>query len=71
VGKVALRQPQLAKRYSTTLRTILRMRQDRRIPPPDFYLGQYPLWWEETLEQAERTALCAPPKTTTNKTDAA
>jgi hypothetical protein len=63
--KTYLRQPQLAKRYSTTIRTIQRMRDDGRIPPPDLYLGLYPLWTEETIEANERAAaLRAPPSKT-------
>jgi hypothetical protein len=54
--KTYLRQPQLAKRYGTTLRTIQRMRQDGRLPQPDLYLGPYPLWSNETIESSERAA---------------
>jgi hypothetical protein len=48
------RQAALAKRYNVkTTRTIARMRKDGRIPPPDFFLGPYPMWSDETLETHE------------------
>jgi hypothetical protein len=62
--KISLSQPQLAKRYSTVVRTVLRMRRDGRLPEPDFYIGPFPRWWEESLEQHERAALRAPPSKT-------
>jgi hypothetical protein len=67
--KTALRQPQLAKRYATSIRSIQRYRQRGQIPPPDFWLGPFPLWWLETIEAAERAAaLRAPaPKTIGNR----
>jgi hypothetical protein len=53
--KVYLRQAQLAKRWSMSVRGIQRARQERKIPQPDFYLGQNPLWDEEgTIEPFER-----------------
>jgi hypothetical protein len=60
--KTYLRQPQLAKRYDTTTRTIQRMRQEGRLPKPDMFIGPYPLWSEETLDAHDRAAaLRAPP----------
>jgi hypothetical protein len=65
--KTYLRQPQLAKRYATTIRTIQRMRQNGRIPAPDTFSGPHPLWATETLDASDRAAaLRAPPPKTIN-----
>jgi hypothetical protein len=70
--KKALRQTGLAARYDITVRSIQRMRQDGRLPAPDFWLGAFPMWWEETIERNERARfLCAPPPKTFTKPDAA
>jgi len=47
------RQPQLAKRYAMSVRSFQRARQDGRVPAPDLYLGQFPLWSNETIEAFE------------------
>jgi hypothetical protein len=59
--KTFLRQPQLAKRYATSVRTIQRMRAEGRLPKPDLYLGPFPLWSDETLESFEREAVLRVP----------
>jgi hypothetical protein len=61
-----LRQPQLAKRYAMSVRSFARARQEGRVPPPDLYLGQFPLWSNETIEKFERSSakrVIASPKT--------
>jgi len=52
--KVFLRQPQLAERWAMSVRSVLRARRAGRIPEPDFYLGQFPLWSVERIETFER-----------------
>jgi hypothetical protein len=47
------RQPQLARRYAMSVRSLQRARQEGRIPAPDLYLGQFPLWSNETIETFE------------------
>ncbi len=61
-SKRRLRQQSLATRYDCTVRSVQRMIDDGRIPPPDFYLGRVPYWNEETLEANERSAAIAPNK---------
>jgi hypothetical protein len=63
--KTYLRQPQLAKRYGTSLRTIQRMKRDGRLPSPDFYMGPFPMWSEETIEANERAAALRVPASKT------
>jgi hypothetical protein len=54
----ALRKADLAKRYGdTTTRNIEYKLADGTLPPPDFYFGRYPLWWEETLDERDRLAV--------------
>jgi hypothetical protein len=50
------RQPQLAKRYAMSVRSFQRARQEGRVPAPDLYLGQFPLWSNETIESFERSS---------------
>jgi hypothetical protein len=50
------RQPHLAKRYAMSVRSLQRARQEGRIPAPDLYLGQFPLWSDETIESFERSS---------------
>jgi hypothetical protein len=47
------RQPQLAARYAMSVRSFLRARQEGRVPAPDLFLGQFPLWSNETIENFE------------------
>jgi predicted site-specific integrase-resolvase len=50
------RRYQLATRYKVDPRTIDRMREDGRLPPPDLRNGKMPLWSDETIERNERQA---------------
>jgi hypothetical protein len=52
--KTYLRQPQLAKRYAMSVRGFQLAGQEGRIPPPDFYLGQNPMWSVDRIEEFER-----------------
>jgi hypothetical protein len=49
-----LHRKQLADRYGVVERTVDRMIEDGRLPPPDFVSKRSPLWSEETLERHER-----------------
>jgi hypothetical protein len=50
-----LRKRHIRKRYGdVTPRTVNRMMEDGRLPPPDFYSGRSPLWSERRLEEHER-----------------
>ena len=51
-----IRRRQLATRYQVTTRTIDRMIEDGRLPPPDLYNGKAPLWSDEKIEANERAA---------------
>ena len=62
--KTFYRAYQLAKRYGVTPRTIDRMKNDGRLPPPDIYMP-HPMWSDESLEANERSAtLRTPPSKT-------
>ena len=50
------RKRDLAQRYSASVRTIDRMKVDGRLPPPDMFLGPFPLWSAEAIEANERAA---------------
>jgi hypothetical protein len=51
----------LAKRYNTTPRTIERMWNDGRLPPPKFPIGPHkPLGDLEEIEAHERAAISRP-----------
>jgi hypothetical protein len=41
------------------------MRHAGRIPPPDFWIGQHPAWWTETIEANERAAVTRRPASKT------
>jgi hypothetical protein len=58
-AKKFLRKRQVAQRYSITPRTVERMVDDGRLPPPDFYRGKLPFWGEHTLDKADRAAAAA------------
>jgi hypothetical protein len=58
--KRALKKPSVARRYDTTPRSVDRMVEDKRLPPPDFYLGPIPFWYEKTLDENDRRAALRP-----------
>jgi hypothetical protein len=52
-----LRKKQLAARYGyDSDRSIDRAVKDGRLPPPDMYVGRFPLWSEETLDAHDAKA---------------
>jgi hypothetical protein len=52
-----LRKKEVARRYSTTPRTIERMAKDGRLPAPQYLISaRIPLWCEETLDERDRAA---------------
>ena len=56
--KTYIRQPKLARRWETSVRNIQLLRQQGKVPPPDMYLGQNPLWdVEGTIEPFERASV--------------
>lgn len=55
--KKYLRKKHVAERYDTTPRNVDRMAGDGRLPPPDLYIGQIPLWSEETLDASDQEAM--------------
>jgi hypothetical protein len=55
-----LRKKAVAKRYGNVHeRSIARMIEDGRLPPPDLYNGRFPLWDEATLDAHDREATLA------------
>jgi hypothetical protein len=50
----------LSQRYSVEERTVDRMVRDGRLPPPDFYLGNMPIWTGETLDEHDCAAALQP-----------
>jgi hypothetical protein len=54
------RKKHLAERYSRNPRTIERMCLDGRLPPPDFWVGRSPHWYEQTIVDNEKQALARP-----------
>ena len=60
-AKRRLRKQGVADRYSVDPRTVDRMKNDGRIPPPKYYPGsRTPFWFEEELDQADRAATLKP-----------
>lgn len=61
-----LRRGGVAARYSVNERTVDRMKDDGRIPPPKYLPGsRIPLWDESELDAHDRAATLAPrPKAT-------
>jgi hypothetical protein len=55
------RRADLAARYQVDLRTVANMVADGRLPPPDFYLGRFPIWHFESIENNERAAAARRP----------
>lgn len=62
MAKRYLRKKHLRARYGDICdRTIDRMRNDGRLPPPEFPFGnRIPAWSEETLDAHDRAAAVAP-----------
>jgi hypothetical protein len=58
--KKYLRMGAVAERYDVTKRTIARMAEDGRIPPPAIYHGPLPLWLESELDKSDRKAAIRP-----------
>ena len=50
----------VAERYGVHERSVDRMKDDGRLPPPDFYIGRFPLWGEDTLDESDRRAALLP-----------
>ena len=59
-SKKYLRKTAVAERYSVDERTVDRMKNDGRLPPPDFYNGRFPMWGEDTLDASDRAAALLP-----------
>lgn len=59
-SKRYLRKKAVAERYGVDDRTVDRMKEDGRIPPP-FYRGKFPLWDEDELDRRDRAALLQRP----------
>jgi predicted DNA-binding transcriptional regulator AlpA len=55
VQKQFLRKSSVARRYDVTPRTVERMVDDGRLPPP-IYRGRMPQWDEAELDAADRAA---------------
>ena len=55
-----LRKKAVAERYGVHERSVDRMKNDGRLPPPDFYNGRFPLWGEDTLDASDRAAALLP-----------
>ena len=66
MAKKYLRKASVAARYDVDERTVDRMRDDGRIPPPKYLPGsRLPIWEEGELDQNDRAATLAPrPKAT-------
>jgi hypothetical protein len=59
-----LRKAQLAKRYGDVVtRTVDRMVDDGRLPPPDLYNGRIPLWDPDHLDKHDQAAARRKPST--------
>jgi hypothetical protein len=56
--KKFLRKNAVAERYSINPRTVPRMVEDGRLPPPT-YRGKFPLWDEDALDASDRAATMA------------
>ena len=55
--KIAFGQPAVAKRYGDVHpRTVKRRYERGEIPPPDFYQGRLPYWWQSTLDTHDEAA---------------
>jgi hypothetical protein len=63
MSKKFLRKQSVADRYDVDERTVDRMKQDGRIPPP-IYRGRLPMWAEDKLDESDRAAALRSRKST-------
>jgi excisionase family DNA binding protein len=56
MAKRFLRKRQVAERYGVHERSIDRMAEDGRLPPPHFHGGRIPRWNEDELDAWDRAA---------------
>ena len=56
MAKRFLRKRQVAERYGVHERSIDRMAEDGRLPPPHFHGGRIPRWDEDELDACDRAA---------------
>jgi hypothetical protein len=57
-SRTYLRKKGVAKRYGNVdVRTVERMVDDGRLPPPDLYSGRFPLWDENNLDAHDKARL--------------
>jgi predicted DNA-binding transcriptional regulator AlpA len=54
-----LRKKAVSERYDVTVRSVERMVEDGRLPPP-VYRGRMPLWSEADLDESDRAAALLP-----------
>jgi hypothetical protein len=71
MSKKYSRKAQVAARYQVDVRTVPRMVEDGRIPPPDFYNGRFPLWDDEKLDENDRRAAARSQSKRVERNDAA
>jgi hypothetical protein len=55
--KTYFREPKLAARWDMTVRNLQLLRQKGLIPAPDMYMGQNPMWSDQTIEEFERASV--------------
>jgi predicted DNA-binding transcriptional regulator AlpA len=56
-----LRKQHVAERYGVNVRSVDRMKDDKRIPPPKYLPGsRIPIWAEDELDASDRRATLAP-----------
>jgi hypothetical protein len=55
--KTYLRQPKLARRWDMSVRNLQLLRQKGLVPAPDMYMGQNPMWSDQTIEEFERASV--------------
>ena len=58
MSKRYLRKQAVATRYGVNVRTVERMIEDGRLPPP-MYRGRFPLWDESALDASDRVHVVA------------
>jgi predicted DNA-binding transcriptional regulator AlpA len=58
-----LRRQAVARRYDIDERTVDRMKEDGRLPPP-IYRGRLPMWAEDKLDESDRAAALQPRRRT-------
>jgi hypothetical protein len=59
MSKQWLRKKSVAKRYEVVERTVDRMKEDGRLPPPR-YRGRFPMWDSDELDASDRAAALQP-----------